>query len=285
MVDPQVISLRYRLKTADTLEFVDPSPLQVEQEGFDLLLADGYLSARLKDPPATEGEARALVEPYLKAYEMAATLQYGRRQLGFVLEDAEIIYPDEVVPVPRRVKRTASVTARVAGKATVTNVALRKRYPDLPDGFVASADVEAMWSLYEGYVLGRDRLLPMAYSCLSRLEYAARNRAEGKSKRAKAARMFRIDGEVLKRLGDYTANLGDEVGARKLGEGSKLRPPTAEETTWIEDTLRVLIYRAGQHAANPEGKWPMITAENLREILPPIPPDDVRRDSKVIRYR
>jgi hypothetical protein len=34
-----------------------------------------------------------------------------------------------------------------------------------------------MWSLYDAYRQGRDRLLPMAYTCLSCLEHSAGRRS------------------------------------------------------------------------------------------------------------
>jgi hypothetical protein len=135
------------------------------------------------------------------------------------------------------------------------------RYPALPDDFDFSADAEVMWTLYDGYLQGRDRILPMAYTCLSRLEYSAGGRRDD------AARQYRIDKkEVLGRLGNLTANLGAGVEARKWEKGGNLRDPTNEERTWSEATVRILIKRAGEYAADPDREWHEITKDNLPSL-------------------
>jgi hypothetical protein len=98
---------------------------------------------------------------------------------------------------------------------------------------VADTDATIMWEQHERYKQGRDRLLPMAYSCLTRLEHRARN-YPASGKRIKAAEMYWVDPEVLDKLGELTSTLGDEAEVRKLTEQSQLRVPTTEEVKWIE---------------------------------------------------
>jgi hypothetical protein len=143
---------------------------------------------------------------------------------------------------------------------------IKTKYPKPPDGFVADTDATTMWEQYERYKQGRDRLLPMAYSCLARLEHRARNYAPKGTKRQRAARMYRVDHEVLNKLGELTNTLGDEVEARKLAPQSQLRAPTAEEVKWIEGALRNLIRRVGQYAADSQRDWPQLTMEDLPDL-------------------
>ncbi len=69
---------------------------------------------------------------------------------------------------------------------------------------------------YERYKEGRDRLLPMAYSCLTRLEHRARNHPAKGNARMRAASMYHVDYKVLDKLGELATTLGDEIEARKL---------------------------------------------------------------------
>ena len=54
---------------------------------------------------------------------------------------------------------------------------------------------------------------------------------------------------VLDKLGTLAPTSGDETMARKWVSG---RPPqrlTDREKEWVEDAIRLLIYRAGQYAS------------------------------------
>jgi len=139
----------------------------------------------------------------------------------------------------------------------------KREYPIPPENFLASTDVRAMWDQYEAYLEGRDRLLPMAYSCLSRLEFRAGFHPIGKTKRQKAANMYRVDRDVLDKLGELTNILGDDVGARKLSPQSKLRPPDPQEVAWIEAALRQIIRRAGEYDADPQKALPQVRMSDL----------------------
>jgi hypothetical protein len=89
-------------------------------------------------------------------------------------------------------------TARAAptiGSASRAEVVRELRIPDHPEVFAMSSDVEVMWTLYECYLQGRDRLLPMAYTCLTRFKYGADGDKE-------AASRYHVSKNVLKKLGD-----------------------------------------------------------------------------------
>lgn len=75
--------------------------------------------------------------------------------------------------------------------------------------------------------------------------------------------MYRIDYDVLDKLGELTNSLGDEVGARKLTPQSELRPPNPQEIAWIEAALKRIIRRAGEYTADPQGAWPQVTMTDL----------------------
>jgi hypothetical protein len=133
------------------------------------------------------------------------------------------------------------------------------RFPDLPEAFAMSSDVEVMWTLYEGYPQGRDRLLPMAYTCLTRFTYAAGNDKE-------AASRYHVSKKVLTKLRRLSSESGDETTSRKWVSGRPPQPLSDREKEWVEDAVRLLIYRAGQYASDLDGEWPKITMKHLPQL-------------------
>jgi hypothetical protein len=136
---------------------------------------------------------------------------------------------------------------------------MRREYPAPPARFKASTDVETLWHRYEGYKQGREPLLGMAYACLTWLEAQVGGRAN-------AAKTYAIDATILRKLGDFTANLGDERTARKFHARGARRPPTPEETAWIDAVIRILIRRVGEHAADPDAPWPPLSMRDLPSL-------------------
>lgn len=237
-------------------------------DAFRMTLDGGVVTFSMKAHHVTEESARQSVEGYLRAWELDVALQYDSYQLWFVFVRSKIVDRHPAPAPPLGTPQTVRLET-VASSSSVASVALvvhRRQYPRPPSSFVADTDTSTMWEQYERYKQGRDRLLPMAYSCLSRLEYRARNHPGKKAPRIKAASMYRVDHKVLDKLGELTTNLGDELEARKLSPQSQLHAPTAEEVKWIESALKLLIRRAGQYAADPQKNWPLLTMANLPNL-------------------
>ena len=268
MNDPHVEQLTYHIETGDGLNFQDPPPVEVETDAFRMILDDGVATLSMREHHATEESARHAVEGYLRAWELDVALQYDSSELRFVFDESEIVDRDPPPPPPPGPPRilTVSGIARGTSSASAQLQVLKREYPQPPCDFVVDTDAWAMWEQYERYKQGRDRLLPMAYSCLARLEHRARNHPAAGNKRTKAASMYRVAYEVLDKLGELTNTLGDEVEARKLSPQSQLRAPAAQEVRWMEAALRLLIRRAGQYAADPQREWPQLTMADLPEL-------------------
>jgi hypothetical protein len=264
--DPHVEELIYHLETGNGLNFQDPPPVEDENDAFRMVLNNGVAMFSMKGHHPTEESARQAVEEYLRAWELDVALQYDSSEMRFVFDRSSIVDrdpPPASSGTPQTVELEAAAIA--VGVASVDLTVHRRQYPRPPSDFVADTDARSMWEQYERYKQGRDRLLPMAYSCLTRLEYRARNHPD-RRKRMRVASMYRVDYEVLHKLGELTNTLGDEVEARKLTPQSQLRAPTVQEITWIEAALRLLIRRAGQYAADPQRKWPQLTMSDLPEL-------------------
>lgn len=89
----------------------------------------------------------------------------------------------------------------------------------------------------------------MTYLCLSYLEGLAGSRREASIK-------YKIDFEVLKRLGDLSSERGDKLSARK-GKSNSFLPITDDEKVWIENIVKKIIRRIGEYE---------VDSENLPEI-------------------
>jgi len=263
MRDPHVQRLHYRVRTDTGLSFNDPDPLDDDTHFFTMRLSDDMVLFEMKKHCSTEEDAKRLVEPYLEAWEIYTGVQSGRKEFWFEFDHADIIDRD---PLPTN---TAIMTA--SGSLNIedsVNVGLResvtlhrtcKEYPKPPSMFSTSPDVKSLWVRYQGYVGERELLISMAYWCLSVLETSA----SGKDRRKAAARKYRIDLPVLAKLGELTANVGDDLTARKKHTGSQNRPPTAAEIAWIESAVRALIRRCGEYSFDAAHQWPVLTMSDL----------------------
>jgi hypothetical protein len=77
MRDPHVVALRYRLETDPSLIFDHPPPLEHDTNESTLRLAEGVLTCTMKVHYASADEARAVIDPLLRAWEFVVYLRQG----------------------------------------------------------------------------------------------------------------------------------------------------------------------------------------------------------------
>ena len=252
--DPHVVSLRYRIEPSKNVTFGDyTGPMERELDAFRLSVTHETATAHMKEHHATERGAREVVEGYLRPWEIYEAVRPMGTGVKFSFEEAEVVDRD-----PPRIYATARVTPRI-GSDTRVEVVRELRFPDLPEAFALSSDVEVIWTLYEAYLKGRDRLLPMAYTYLTRFKYGFGGNKE-------AASRYHVGSNVLKKHGRLSSESGDVTTARKWVSGRPPQPLSDREIEWVEDAVRPLIYRAGQYASDPEGEWPKITMKHLPQL-------------------
>jgi hypothetical protein len=263
MNDPHVVSLRYRLETDNTRSFANPSPLNGEKEPITWRLADGVLTCEMKTHYASPEEARAVVHPFLRGWELDEPLREGGlRAFWFTFEKAEVVDRNPLPPGTPQVIQLSSISSAGAGLQASLHRS-QPMYPTPPVRFEVSPDIETLWHRYEGCRQGREPLLAMAYFCLSLLEWRASSRPGRGSARKKIKAEYGIAEDVVSTLGDFTTNLGDEKTARKLSVRNTRREPTTQEATWIDAAIRIIIHRVGEHAADPMAPWPMLRMSDL----------------------
>src|SRR5882724_34655 len=260
--DPHVTILRYRLETDASLAFDSPAPREHDTPAFALRLADGLLTCDMKAHFTSVAAAKAVVEPVLRAWELETALREGKRAMWFAYQDAEVIDRHPAPPSANLYIQVNEGLLRVTGELVSLQIT-RREYPAPPPHFTASADVETLWHRYEGYQQGREPLLAMAYFCLSVLEWRASQHPGRGDVRAWAESLYGIEREVLRKLGDLTANLGDETTARKIDASSLHHTPTPQEIAWIEAAIKLIIRRVGEHAADSTVSQPTLGMRDL----------------------
>jgi hypothetical protein len=242
--DPHVVSLTYSLRPAPDTAYDNPPPVLWENDLFSVELQDDVLTISLKEHYPTVKAARAPVDRFLRAWELDAELKLGRRILCFDYNTAEVIDRD---PPPPGVVQTlrASAAAEISVAGSLTARVTRKKYPEPPERFEFSLELETLWNRLEGYGAGREFLPSMAYFCLSTVETMGGNRAG-------AAELLSIDKAVLDKLGELTSARGDAKTARKMSLKHALTPLTVRESEWIVAAVKAIVRKVGERAAGGE---------------------------------
>ncbi|MCA1291914.1 hypothetical protein LBW89_02660 [Paenibacillus sp. alder61] len=246
MNDPHVNFIEYHLVTDDEIEYSVAAELKYDSEEFDMHLKNGILTCNFKNHYSEVKEAREVVEKLLKSWEIDTALRIGIGELNFKFHNADIIDRS-----PKKDNIINLGPIRLSGGSTMEAnlTVVRGSYPKVPTDFLASLDVEILWARYKMYLDGKDQLLSMAYFCLSYLEGLAGSRSEASIK-------YKIDIEVLKRLGELSSERGDKLSARK-GKSNSFLPITDDEKVWIENIVKKIIRRVGEYE---------VDSENLPEI-------------------
>jgi hypothetical protein len=91
MNDPHVQALHYRIKHADSVDFDKAPPLEHEEPGFSVRIEKGQANVVTKDHYATSESARAVVEPFLRAWELSAALFSVVDKFEFLFEYGDVI--------------------------------------------------------------------------------------------------------------------------------------------------------------------------------------------------
>ncbi len=252
MRDPHVVSLTYHLETGDTVTF-DAPPLVHEADLFTLRLEDDVLTVEMKEHFAKVEDAREAVEPLLTSWEAYAALA-NRNEITFEYKDAEVIDRDPPKPGDDVVLRPDALIYRVSFSEPSIHIT-RPKYPQPPEDFESSPEVEALLERYRCCLEGREKLIPMANFCYTVIKGMAGSKSA-------ARKQFNGSGGVLTKLGELTAR-GDLRTARKWRGEEENRSLTSAEENWLKEAVRLLILRLGEYNANPDGPFEKITMDDL----------------------
>lgn len=256
MRDPHVERLFFEIGAEEGTSYRSPPPLCFSNTLGDFKAADGMLVVQPSDHFANEKNARAVIGPFLRSWEIETDLTVGIGTIRFRFKRAETIDRD---PPPPGSSRTIELEGVAAG-ASVGIVSLhltRAFYPAPPKQFRASAEVEAAYRRWRSVQTAREPLQSMAYFLLTMLESAAGGRRQ-------AADTFSIDVDVLRTIGHLSSEKGDLMTARKVPRDTPLRELTGPEKTWLDQAARRIIIRFGERASGAPMK--QLTMADLPKI-------------------
>jgi hypothetical protein len=240
--DPHVERLHYEIGTGEGISYRDPAAVEFCNKIGRFQLRDGRLFFEAIEHFSAEEEARAAVEPFLRGWEMEADLTSNVGTIRFRFLRAELIDRDPPGPEECEVisLKAASLVLTAAGSVTVHLTC--NKYPEPPRAFRTTPEVELGYRRWLGFRAGKEPLQSMAYFVLTLLASNAGNPN-------KAARVFQIEPAVLSTMGRLSSTKGDGITARKVQHGKLLQDLTGTEKHWLEQAVRRLIRRLGEHAS------------------------------------
>lgn len=259
MRDPHVAALHYRLKHSANVGFNQAPPVSVSRPEFDATLENANLSISMHTHCSTVGQARELVERFLRSWQIQSGVDSGQTVIWFDFDRSEIV--DRDPPAHGEPQMVVPDSASHGHRASCPTIIERRRaYPDSPNSFLASPHVVAMWDRYESYLQGKEPLLSMAYACLTLLEGTTGAKS---SARKAVCKQYSIAHAVRDKLGDLVSERGGFLEARKFGRTASMTSLTDQERRWIEKAVLRLIRRKAEYDFNPQGNLPEITMNDL----------------------
>ena len=248
MNDPHVESLYYRIEHGD-VDYAKAPPLEHQQPGFSIRIENARAQIDMTDHHSAIAEARGAVEPFLRAWELAAALNFGPGQWQFLYDRANVVDRN---PTPGAL-HAADLVLSGTGFMGANLQEHRTSYPAPPAGLARDAYVDLMFDRYCRYREGRTTLPDAANLCLTALKVCAGSRRD-------ASRRFAIALPVLNTLGTLAATKGG-TEARKADAAHIEFTPADRD--WLTKVIPVIIQRAAEVAFNPAASRRQITMADL----------------------
>ena len=241
MRDPHVERLHYKITSNEDVSYRDPQPMTISDGIGSFHLEDGNLVVTLSDHYPTQSMARAVVDPYLRAWEISTDLTSNVGTVRFNFDHSDITDRNPYPPGHTHVMScSAGAMGTSVGKVNIHVV--RTRYPEPPSSFNVSEDVEIAYHRWMNYKEGKETLLAVASFILTMLEKPTGGRKH-------ASKEYGVDFAVLKMVGNLSANKGDGTSARKAPKDGRYVAMTGKEQHWLETSTIRMIQRLGEHAS------------------------------------
>ena len=257
MNKPHVEKLIYQIKMLDSVDYDKASPVSKENDVFKVLVDNKYVIFEIKEHFSNEFDARVVADDFLEKWKIIIGLQNDPRELDFEFKKSEIIDLEPPSPREGHVALYAEpLVSYVTFSEKVTVHVGRNKFPDFPDTFLLSPDVETMYLRYCMYRKNQETLTSMANMCLTVFLASAGGRKEASAK-------YNISKSVLRKLSELCALKGEKHEARKAPKDGNYVGLTAEQRLWIESVVKALILRAGEWAYGPEATFEKISMDQF----------------------
>jgi hypothetical protein len=258
MNDPHVEKLYYRVIIPEHTDYDKAPPISGETDDFGWHLSKEQLVLECKPHFASENEARAVADSFLKAWEVSIGLRQSPRDLTFKFQSSSIIDRSPTQQAGTQLYEVvASGGAVVSGQADAD--VSYAQFPVPCYVFKVSPEVEMMHFRYMLYRKNRESLLGMSFWCATVIKYHFKGYSQ-------ASKKLQVSMNVLTKLSFLSSNRGDPKEARKMEGQAGSTPLSSTERMWIEAVIPKLILRVGEHAHDPSAKLPQITMSDLPTI-------------------
>jgi len=265
MNDPHVKALHYRVVVGKDVDYNKAPPLSESTKEFDLTIEGQAAIFEMKEHYASADEAKAVIEQYLRAWDILAGIEHGPDSFRLKFDHTDLIdrNPD------RDDKGVHYLDVHVAihavASASFTVHVSKTKYPPFPNKFSASNGAEKMYFRYKAYQQKQETLASMAYFCLTILE----SKEENPKKRKKVATRYNIKYELLDKLGKLVTIKGDPAEARKAPKNGVYKEFSPKEKEWIITVIKALIRRAGEYAYDPNAKLKLLSMQDFPDLTGP----------------
>ena len=245
MNDPHVVALIYKVHHTESVDYAKAEPLAFEEDDFRVEVKDREARFRMKKHYSTGQEARYAVEPFIRNWVFDAAMGHFPGYFELEFDRPEIV---DRKPTPCVQELRFDVVSESELSATFTQSP--SRYPCPPSGIDANhADVRTLFERYKGFVDGNEKLASFAYFCLTVLEQSlGQGTTAGprrpSRRRERTAERYRIDVEVLQRIGELSSTKGGSDARKAAGA---YQPFSDEERLFLEAALPRLIHRVADH--------------------------------------
>jgi len=247
MRDPHVERLYFRISAEEGTAYRNPPTLSFTNALGKFETQAATLVIEPAAHFASEDEARAVIEAYLRAWEIEADLAHNLGTIRFTFDRADLV--DRDPPPPGHHSLMAGTARLVITMHPATLTVTRNEYPAPPKVLRTSPEVQIAYQRWREVRLNREPLLGMAYWLLTLVEFMAGNRK-------RAATTFNIEFAVLDTLGRLSSTRGDLASGRKVKPRQSGLSPA--EQSWLEVAVKRLILQVGQHGSgSPVPKFSM----------------------------
>ena len=243
MNDPHVAALIYQVRHHEGSITAEPCLLEFEAPGFRVAVIDGEARFEMEEHYASEDDARCVVEPYIENWEFDACLEHGPDYFKLDFSKSKIIHRSPAEPIPGVAVGVRAAIEAIGSLGEARGCVLPLGYPSPPAVVYGydRLDVRTLVHRYEGCRQGKAQLPSFAYFCVTVLEDSV---GPGARLRIKAASRYRVEKEVLDRIGC----LCDGKGGREARKGKAVGTPfTTEERDFLERATISLIRRVAEY--------------------------------------
>lgn len=253
MNDPHVVALNYRIEHGCSVDYSKAEPLVCnELEDFRIEInCTQNVRFELKNPCATEKEAKKCVDEYIRIWEADACLKGGPDYFTLKYCGPEI---EDRNPTPNTINLSGrGDLGEIRGSGTLT--LKPSKYPSPPSGMDINADIETMYQRYMGYLRGHEPLASMAYFCLTVLENWEKKKTNEQKKKTSEKRLniekkFQIPVHITNRIGELSSTKGGTEARKKndaaVGKSEENLDFTNREKLFLEESVKMMICYAAK---------------------------------------